>query len=138
MNARFGTDFSVTECHFFRHERQYCTFDGDWLRLCSPSLSPPDSRPRPIQRYSWPLHRSHNASRSHFHSHFPAMGYGDRYTLRFPAQLCVWRGQEQLFQGKHIGVDLSSHCGRFLSGRILGRYRDDGGGPLRYTCFRTP
>lgn len=47
-----------TECHLFRHEWQYRTFNGDRFRLRSPSVPPPDSRPCPFQRCPRPLHRS--------------------------------------------------------------------------------
>ena len=83
--ANLVANHSCSECHLFRHEWQHRAFHGDWFSLCSPSLSPSDSRPRPFQRCPRPLHRSRKASGSHLQPHLPAMGHGDCHPLRFPA-----------------------------------------------------
>lgn len=51
-------NISCTERHLFRHEWQYCPFDGDRFGLRSSSLPSPDSRPCPFQRCPRPLHQS--------------------------------------------------------------------------------
>lgn len=52
---RKRTLLTMTERHFFRHERQHCLVDGDWISLCPSSLPASDSCLGFVQRYSRPV-----------------------------------------------------------------------------------
>jgi Ca2+:H+ antiporter len=96
----------ILERHFFCYERQHCFIHGNRFRLCPASLFTTGSCPRSVlSRVSQHPHRR-GPKLVHLFSAVSSMGHGHGYSLCVITELRLWRREEQLFQGQHLGPGL--------------------------------
>lgn len=94
------------ECHILRHEWQHCPFHGNWFRVCLASLPLADSSAGPLFGRLSEHPQRWRSKQFYVFASLSAVGHGHGHTVRVSAELRLWGGQEQLFQGWHPGFDV--------------------------------